>query len=289
MEFKPKKNPKVDQKSAGSSLYCPVEKIHKLLKTKAKSLSLESNLVAAVYLSGVLNYLVTELIEISGNQCKLSVNESHTIIDNHHIMTAINNDNTIKSLFSTMESNCDLVYKDTPTTPPHPIELTDTTTQSEKLKPTQKKILSSESTTTPKSEPKKALSAYNYFLKEAWKAERDSPLSTEEKRNKINQRWKNMSTDEKEPFNNQSIEDKIRYQKELGQYNISPLQINKSKYHLDNTPKSPVSNPLSSETTTQSSPQNSNECTDTLPEITILPDEDNRNLCNPNHEKRSAD
>jgi len=58
MEFKPKKNPKVDQKSAGSSLYCPVEKIHKLLKTKAKSLSLESNLVAAVYLSGVCFFLL---------------------------------------------------------------------------------------------------------------------------------------------------------------------------------------------------------------------------------------
>jgi len=151
--FKPKKNPKVDPKSIEAAILCPVEKIHKLLsKTSQEN---KVTLGAAVYLSGVINYLVTELIEISGNQCKQSDdNEIHKIIDTQDISTAIKKDECLNCLFRDKMKEIQEIPKIT--SPPSSKDA-DTNIQSEKPKSSSKKKIqpSANSTTNTKSEPKK--------------------------------------------------------------------------------------------------------------------------------------
>lgn len=82
----PKNNGKVQSKSAKAGLVFPVGKIHTLMKTKYPGRIAQG---APIYLAAVMEYMVAEVLELSGNAAR--DNRKMRIIP-RHIMLAIKND-----------------------------------------------------------------------------------------------------------------------------------------------------------------------------------------------------
>lgn len=81
-------------KTQRAELVFPVGRIHRMLRKGRYADRLGSN--AAVYMAGVLEYLVAEILELSGNTCV--ANKKKRVIP-RHIMMAVRGDAELSKLF----------------------------------------------------------------------------------------------------------------------------------------------------------------------------------------------
>ena len=92
-----------------------------------------------------------------------------------------------------------------------------------------------------KNAPKSARSAYTYFgndMRESIKAE-NADVSFAEVNKMLGERWKNLSSDEKQKYEDMAAEDKKRYKKEMASYTPPEGSEGKTKKKAKKDPNAP--------------------------------------------------